>query len=159
LGVKIPQKRIDIQISGAEFTIQLIFPSLHSTVSWNSPTSGDLADLWILSLTEMGLNISSIAEQSRLVTLYFDSNDTVIAKWFEDITKDPGVDKSYLSLACEYYGKLLSGLDISSSGFSFSKESLTITDKTCKYIPSNSSQLIFSIYGILLILFCHYSIN
>jgi hypothetical protein len=159
LGFQMNVKRIKLTIEGSDFSIQFIFPSLFATVSWISSTEGDLQELRTLSLIEMGVNSSSLTGQARLLTLYFQSNESVICQWFEDITKDPLKDESYKTLACEYYGKLLNGLNITSTGFSISQSSLIISDKSCKHIPpSHSSQLIFSIYGILLIILCQFLI-
>jgi len=153
----------------AQISFQLIFPSSSAIVSWDSLTEGNLVTLRNLSLIAMGLDPNTGAAQVRLVNEYIGETAVVVNKWLEDISLNPGEDQSYLSLACEYYGKLQSGaLDIRSSGFTFSLSTLITSDQTCKYIPippppepakepapSDSMTLIFSVSGLFLIMFCH----
>jgi len=167
LGVTMSSKRVKLSASGGQslLSIELIFPAANSAVNWQSSTNGDLVTLREISLTSVGLNGTSLAGQVRLVNDYFNTNQTITNKWLEDISTDPGTDKTYLSLACEYYGKLLAGnVTVSSTGFTLDLNSLTLLNNpTCSYLPpvaplpsphSGSISLVISVYGILFLL-CH----
>jgi len=173
LGVTMSSKRVSLNaVSGSsQLNLALQFPAATSTVNWLSSTNGDLVSLRYISINSVGLNGSSLQGQVRFVNDYFSTNQTVTNKWLEDIGSDPGVDKTYLTYACNYYGKLLAGtVNVSSTGFTLNLASLTLLNNpTCSYLPrtpspapsivpsphSSSVSFIISIYGILLFLLCH----
>jgi len=137
LGFMMPTSRINLTPSTTvpQLTLEFLFPSASTTVTWLSSTIGDPDILTSILLTNSGLNASSTADRVRLL-VYNDTTNTVYNMWLEDIAQDPGVDTTYIGNACVSYGKLLNGsTDVSSSGYILDKTTLTIDDTSCIYLP------------------------